>query len=191
MSGRRLNMKKTVSITALACAIVATARPPLATAQTAMSVPPPPAPVTVVERSTLPNPALLRTGVAVLAVSYLPAAGVAFFSDHKGDANLFIPVAGPWIDLGTRGCSGSTIWTASGPVETSTGYTCGTTGWEQAALITDGIVQGLGALAILGSLMIPERQWAAWARPSPSPHFTLGPTSFGGRAMGAFAAGRF
>jgi len=143
----------------------------------------------MVERPVLPNPVLFRGGFAVLAVGYIPAAAVGIFSDHKGDANLLIPVAGPWIDLGTRGCSGSVTYTYDGPVEVSSGDRCGSNSTEQAALIVDGIVQGVGALGVIGSLFIPERRLMAWA--SPSPNLTLTPTSFGGRGMGAFAAGRF
>jgi hypothetical protein len=145
----------------------------------------------MVERPVLPNPVLFRGGAAVLAVGYIPAVGVAFFSDHKGDANLFIPVAGPWIDLGTRDCSGAVVLTYDGPVESSTGSRCGSSGTEQAALIIDGIVQGVGALGILGSLMIPERRLMSWASPSPFQNLMVGPSSFSGRGMGAVAAGRF
>jgi hypothetical protein len=179
-------MKHSVTIAALACAIVGAVRSPSAYAQTA---PPPPPPV-MVERPVLPNPVLFRGGLALFTVGYIPAVTVAFFSDHKGDANLFIPVAGPWIDLATRDCSGSTYLTMDGPVEVGTGYRCGTTGTDQAALILDGVVQGMGAVAFIGSLVIPERT-QEWARLSPFPNVSFSPTSFSGRGMGAVAAGRF
>jgi hypothetical protein len=154
-----------------------------------MVPPPAPPPAVMVERPVLPNPVLFRGGLAVFAVGYIPAAAVGIFSDHKGDANLLIPVAGPWIDLASRDCSGSVTLTYDGPVEVSSGNRCGSNSTEQAALIVDGIVQGIGTLGIIGSLLIPERRLMAWASPSPNLH--IGPSSFGGRGMGAVAAGRF
>ena len=182
-------MKHTVSIAALACAIGAAVRSPSVHAQPPAMVPPPPPPPVMAERPVLPNPVLLRGGLAILAVGYVPAAAVGLFSDHKGDANLLIPVAGPWIDLATRDCSGSVTLTYDGPVELSSGQRCGSNGTEQAALIVDGIVQGVGTLGIIGSLIIPERRLMTWA--SPTPNLTFVPTSFAGRGMGAVAAGRF
>ena len=182
-------MRPTVSIAALACAIVAAVQSPTAHAQTTAMVPPPPPPSVLAERPVVPNPVLLRGGLAILAVGYVPAAAVGLLSDHKGDANLLIPVAGPWIDLATRDCSGSVTLTYDGPVEDSSGNRCGSNSTEQAALIVDGIVQGIGTLGLIGSLVIPERRLMTWA--SPSPNFTFVPTSFAGRGMGAVAAGRF
>ena len=183
-------MQRTVSIAALACALATVFRSTSAHAQTTVMVPPPaPPPTVMVERPVLPNPVLMRGGFAILAVGYVPAAVVGILSEHKGDANLLIPVAGPWLDLAMRDCSGTVTLTYDGPVEVSTGNRCGSNGTEQAALIVDGIVQGIGALGIVGSLVIPERRLMAWASTSPS--FTLGPSSFGGRGMGAVAAGRF
>ena len=178
-------MRQTVSI-ALACVLVAT----LAPAARAQAVPPPQPPV-MVEESALPNRALFRGGITMFAVGYVPALGVALFSDHKGDSNLFIPVAGPWIDLGTRACSGSVTLTMEGPIEVSSGQRCGTSGTDRAALILDGVVQGVGAVAFISSLVIPERRMAPWAGSSPTRPFTVVPSSLGGRGMGAVVAGRF
>ena len=179
-------MRQTVSI-ALACALAATVLAPSARAQTV----PPPQPAVAVEERALPNRVLFRGGLTIFAVGYVPALGVALFSDHKGDSNLFIPVAGPWIDLGTRSCSGNVTLTIDGPIDVGTGQRCGTTGTDRAALIIDGIVQGVGAVAFVSSFFIPDRRLAPWAGGSPSRSFTVVPTSLGGRGMGAVVAGRF
>jgi hypothetical protein len=141
----------------------------------------------IAERSTLPNRSLLGSGVGTLLVGYAPSVVFGIVSDHKGDNNLFIPVAGPWIDLGTRNCSGATVLTSNGPYDLSTRSNCGTSDIERAALITSGIVQGAGALQILASLFIPEKRVAVIAR---SPKFIVTPTYFAGGA-GAMAIGRF
>src|SRR5262245_49526236 len=104
-----------VSLTALACGLAAMFRTAPAHAQSA-TIPAPPAPV-VAERSVLPNPTLLGSGVGTLVLGYAPSVVVGIVSDHKGDDNLFIPVAGPWIDLGKRNCSGATVLTSDGPFE--------------------------------------------------------------------------
>src|SRR6266567_6194080 len=77
-------------------------------------------PVTA-EEKVLPNPPMLVSGLTTLAIGYAPALGVAIGSDHKGDDQLFIPVVGPWLDIGNRGCSGVTVPTSSGPWEVSSG----------------------------------------------------------------------
>jgi len=67
---------------------------------------------------------------------------VAIGSDHKGDDQLFIPVVGPWLDIGKRGCSGATVPTSDGPFEVASGEHCGSSDIETAALIADGTIHG-------------------------------------------------
>lgn len=151
-------------------------------------------PVGAEQHKAIPNRPLLATGVVTLAVGYGAAVAVGVFSDHKGDNKLFIPVVGPWLDLGQRGCSGATIPTSNGPYELSSQSNCGTSGIETAALIVDGAVQGLGALATVGSFFIPETRFRGLAQTTPSssgPRFAVAPTSFGGRGAGAVAVGHF
>jgi hypothetical protein len=147
-----------------------------------------PAPVAA-EQSVLPNPTLLGSGVSTLVVGYAPAVVIGIVSDHKGDNKLFIPVAGPWLNLGTRGCSGATLSSSNEPFQVSDGKSCGTSGIERAALITDGVVQGIGALEILSSLFVPQRRSIVVGSEGSS--FSVSPTSFGGHGAGAVAAGRF
>ena len=91
---------------------------------------------------TRPNSAMLSSGVAAVAVPYLASVIVGAESNHPGDHNLFIPVAGPWMDLGDRHCAA--------------GSACNHEGLYKGLLIADGIFQSLGALEIAGAFLFPE-----------------------------------
>ncbi|WP_394829026.1 hypothetical protein [Pendulispora albinea] len=92
-----------------------------------------------------PNRKLLVGGALTLGLSYAPAAIVGSTSDHHGDRNLLIPLAGPWIDLADRGpCGGS-----GQP-------SCGDDTGNRVLIAVDGVFQALGALQILGAFVWPE-----------------------------------
>lgn len=91
----------------------------------------------------LPNRPLLRTGAGVFLLSYAPSVVVGAMSDREADKKLYIPVAGPWMDLAHRGCTAENPCGAGEDVAT-------------AMLITSGVAQGAGILMGLGSLLIPE-----------------------------------
>ncbi len=180
-----------VSLAAASCGLIVALRPVSAEAQSSTAAPSAPvvlAPI-VAEHNVIPNPTLLRSGFGTLVLGYAPAVIGGIASDHKGDDNLFIPVAGPWIDLGTRGCSGATVLTSNGPYDLSTRSNCGTSDIERAALITTGIVQGAGVLQMLGSLLVPDKQVRIIAG-SRAPRFSITPTYFTGGG-GAMATGSF
>lgn len=86
-----------------------------------------------------PNRAMLRSGVLTFGVAYVPSVIVAVDSKLPADDKLLIPVAGPWLDYGTRDCT-----------------TCKHETMNKVMLVTDGIVQGLGALQIVGSFLFLE-----------------------------------
>jgi hypothetical protein len=132
---------------------------------------------------------LLGAGLATFVFSYAPAATVPIYSDHKGDQYLYIPFAGPWLDLANRGCAGPTVMTPNGPYELSSARTCGTSAVEEGALITAGIFQGLAALQIMGSFFIPENR-APRIEVGAMPRFAIVPT-VGVNGIGAMARGRF
>jgi hypothetical protein len=186
-----MKAKRTV-LTLAAATTVKVLVPTSAHAQSTTVVTPPvqvATPVTA-EKNVLPNPPMLVSGLTSLAIGYAPALGVAIGSDHKGDDQLFIPVVGPWLDIGKRGCSGATVPTSDGPFEVASGEHCGSSDIETAALIADGTIQGLGALQILASLIVPEKRVMVVGS-SRKPSFAVAPTSFAGRGAGAVAAGRF
>lgn len=97
---------------------------------------------TIVERTetTGPNRALLRSGLAVFALSYVPAVVVAASNSRSDDNYLYIPVAGPWLDLSRRQNCGM----------------CDNETLNKALIITDGIFQGIGALEFATSFLFVE-----------------------------------
>ena len=97
---------------------------------------------TTVEKEEVgPNRVMLQSGVLVLGLSYVPAAVVAMTNSRSDDNYLYLPVAGPWLDLGHRNpCTD-----------------CSREDVNKALLITDGVFQGIGALNIIGSFLFMER----------------------------------
>lgn len=153
---------------------------PVQTTQTtsARYVPGSPAPDTYQERrvEALPNRPLLSAGGTLFVLSYGASVVTAAVSDREADKNLFIPVAGPWIDLADRGC------------ETRD---CGSReGLAKAMLITSGVVQGAGVLLAVGSLFIPQTVEEKRVNNAAKPTVRFSPASFGAGA-GAMAVGTF
>jgi hypothetical protein len=96
---------------------------------------------------TWPNRPLLITGVVVLGGTYAASAIVGAASDREADEKLFYPVIGPWLDLKARDCEVND---------------CGDDTFNKALLIGDGALQGIGALAIILGLVIPESEKKPW-----------------------------
>jgi len=100
-----------------------------------------------------PNRAMIGSGVVTLGISYGASVIVGAQSDHAGDKSLFVPVAGPWMDLTTRGgCN----------VEP-----CGHETANKVLLVVDGIVQAIGALDIVAGLFTEETVRTAKAPAAP------------------------
>jgi hypothetical protein len=98
------------------------------------------------EETAGPNRTLIRTGILVLGLSYVPAFLVASTNPRPDDDYLYFPVAGPWLDLAHRepcgrSCEGESV--------------------NKALLVTNGIFQGIGALEIVGSFLFMETRVAA------------------------------
>ncbi len=131
-----------------------------------------------------PNNGLLSKGFFAFLGSYVPSVIVAVVNDNSYDKRLYIPIAGPWVDLASRpGCGG--IGQSSCGAET--GY--------KALLIVAGAVQALGALAIAGGLAVPERRITpapAKADTKPTVHLqpaevgVVGRSGYGLAAFGTF-----
>jgi hypothetical protein len=128
------------------------------------------------ETQRRPNGTLLSTGIGLFVVSYVPSVFGAAISDRDEDKKLFIPVAGPWVDLAQRDC---------------TARPCGTREDVNKALIaTSGVVQGVGVLIAIGAMFIPEtvETTRVYSAPKPSIHVT--PVSYAAGA-GVGAVGSF
>lgn len=129
------------------------------------------------ERGTGTNTTMFRSGVGTLVLSYVPAVVVAGFSDEPSDQRLYIPVAGPWLDLGERDCPDCRHETAN-----------------KALLVVDGIFQGLGAIDIVGSFFVTEDRVVIARAVPPSPtlasvRLAVAPVHGGGYGM--VALGQF
>ena len=87
----------------------------------------------------------LITGAAVFLVSYGAAAIAGADSNRRGDNHLVVPIAGPWIDLGTRGdCP---VATSSCDHETSV----------KVLLVVDGLFQAASLVSLLDGVLDPGR----------------------------------
>lgn len=131
------------------------------------------------ERRTVtgPNRSLLHAGAWTLGLSYVPALVVGIESSENADKNLYIPVAGPWIDFANRDCP-----------------TCAHETANKVLLVTDGIFQGIGALQLIGSFLFVEtRTSAALAKPrvAKASSFQVAPTRLPAGGYGLAARGAF
>lgn len=126
---------------------------------------------------TGPDRGLLTSGAWTLGLSYVPALVVGIESSLPADRYLFAPVAGPWLDFARRDCPD-----------------CDHENLNRALLVTDGIVQGVGALEILGSFLFQERAVVSTAKADEPDdqgmHLRVVPARMAGgyglRAMGRF-----
>ncbi len=139
--------------------------------------PPPQGQEMYAEKSTshYPNKTLLSTGIGLFVLSYAPTAIAGAVSSRDEDRNLFIPVVGPWMDLGERNAPGGRSEDVA-----------------KGMIITSGIVQGAGVLLAVGSLVIPETTSTTEKSQvaQNKPEVKVLPVSFGAGA-GLGAVGRF
>lgn len=121
-------------------------------------------------RTRRPNVPLLGTSSLLFLGAYLPT--IIYQGAKDQNDNLYIPIAGPWMDL------------AQGHHSTA----------SKTLLSLSGVVQGLGALGIVSSFFVPERKTKNW--------YLLGTRSRSGRTValapqimrgsyGVGASGRF
>ena len=126
-----------------------------------------------------PNRALLMTGLVLAGVPYIASATVAATSSHTGDADLWVPVIGPWLDVGNRG--GCPANNAS----------CGAEIGNKVLLVGDGIFQSVGVLEIAGAFIFPETVRIATVQTGKGSWFTVAPARLGAGAYGMSAVGQF
>jgi hypothetical protein len=93
---------------------------------------------TTVYQHRRPNTPLLITGGALLVGTYVTTAAIAGSNGPDADHDLYIPVAGPWINLADR----------STDRENNTRDT--------VLIAGSGVLQGVGALMLLTSFFVPE-----------------------------------
>ena len=134
--------------------------------------------VDTTSQGTGPSMAMVDSGVGTFALSYIPAVAVGATSGLQVDRTLFVPVAGPWIDLTQR--------PACGPVTS-----CNAESTAKVLLVTDGIFQAIGTVTILGGFLTPsyETRTVRYANATPALRLAVGRVD--GRAYGVLALGTF
>lgn len=90
-----------------------------------------------------PNRPLLISGATLLGVSYVPSVIAGIQSTRDADHLLYLPVVGPWLDLGNRSCT---------PAEP-----CTNEGVSAALLVIDGAAQLAGGALMAASFFVPQR----------------------------------
>ena len=133
--------------------------------------------------TTGPNRVLLHSGIWILGLSYVPAVIVAAESSRVGDKSLYIPVAGPWMDLASRSRCPANVY-------------CSDTS-NKVLIVIDGILQGIGALNIVGAFIFPETRTVAASSSergetrASSLSLRVSPAQVGAHAYGLAAVGTF
>jgi hypothetical protein len=138
---------------------------------------------TVVEQTTYnaPNRALVGGGILALLGAYAPAVFVATAHNNNDyDNHLYIPVVGPWLDLGNRPACGGFGQIA-----------CGSEDGFKALLIVDGAVQGLGAAATVLGLVVPEKRTTLVTAKDERPTIRVLPARVSRDGYGVTAIGNF
>jgi hypothetical protein len=127
-----------------------------------------------------PNADLIGAGLVTFGLAYLPATIVASSSDIRADQHMYVPVAGPWLDMSSRPlCGGASA------CDTETGF--------KVLLAADGIIQGLGALMTLAGILSPEPSAvsAPAALEKPTMQLKVTPAHVGSFGYGLAAFGKF
>jgi hypothetical protein len=126
-----------------------------------------------------PNADLIGAGLVTFGLAYLPATIVASSSDVRADRHMYVPVAGPWLDMSSRppGCG------AASACDTEAGY--------KVLLAADGIIQGLGALMTLAGILSPEPSPAVAPLEKPTMQLHVTPAHVGSYGYGLTAFGKF
>jgi hypothetical protein len=139
------------------------------------------APVVAVDTTTYstgPNMEMVGSGIGTFAISYLPAVVVGATSGLDADRTLFVPVAGPWLDLTQRPHCGLVV-------------SCGSEGAAKVLLITDGVFQAIGAISIVGGLLTTTHETRTVHAADVGPTVRISPASVGWQGYGVVALGTF
>jgi hypothetical protein len=132
-------------------------------------------PPVVVRTHRFLNRPLFVSGLILFGGTYTASMIVGAESSREQDhKDLFYPVVGPWMDIGHRDCN---VNVCSGEPGALT------------LLVLDGIGQGIGILAVLASVAIPERVTRKYFFGSEK--FTVSPVRLGYAAYGMGAHGSF
>ena len=141
---------------------------PTSIATAASSSSAPPESVTVYERHR-PNKVLMITGASLLVGTYAVTASFAGAGERAADRDLFVPGAGPFMNLANRNCSRG----------------CTTDDRDTALIITSGVLQNVGAALMIVSAFVPDKVAAGQITAGPM-KMNVVPTGVGLGAVGTF-----
>jgi hypothetical protein len=168
--------------TRFSIALMAASATVLPSAARAQELSEPPATVTAREttsQTTGPSLWMIGSGLTLFGFAYVPVVVVGATSGLNADRALFVPIAGPWIDLAQR--------PACTPVST-----CDAESSAKVLLVVDGVFQAIGALTVLGAFLNPTHETTtvrSTASARPKVHVSpaqIGPTGYGMVALGTF-----
>jgi hypothetical protein len=166
---------------ALAGGLLAVTSPTAALADAAATTDP--ADPAVAEQTSYrpPNRAVLAGGILAFLGSYAPAVTVAAANHNSYDNNLYIPLAGPWLDLRSRpGCGGPGEANCTGKEDGS-----------KALLVLSGVFQGLGVLTIALGAIVPEKRHTTVRAKADKPTVRVLPAQVSRDGYGLAAWGTF
>ena len=126
--------------------------------------------------------ATLVAGLATTAVSYGLALGASFLvdeEDYRGQKDLRIPIAGPWMALGRTGCPTSNPDCSAVPLVVGA-----------LVVILDGVVQA-GGLAIAGEGLFLKTSSSAAPQKAEGPTVRAVPLNFAKDGVGLGVIGTF
>jgi hypothetical protein len=145
--------------------------------------PPPPLVFTpdrsLLREETRPNGSVIAAGLVIFGIPYAASLASYGASKHPGDDSLWVPVAGPWLDLADRGG----LPTARPQREEELS--------NRALLVTDGLFQALGAVAVVGAFIFPELRTKQLGDETAKPHLRMTPMKLGKLSYGVGAVGTF
>ncbi len=128
--------------------------------------------------STGPSMEMVGSGIGTFTLSYIPAVVVGATSGLDADRMLFVPLAGPWMDLAQR--------PRCGPV-----LSCKPEDTDKVLLVTDGVFQAIGAITIVGGFLTTSHERRTVRAADRGLTLRISPASVGGKGYGLVALGSF
>jgi hypothetical protein len=120
---------------------------------------------------------MVGSGIGTFTLSYLPAVVVGATSGLDVDRTLFLPLAGPWMDLAER--------PKCGPITS-----CNAEDTARILLVTDGVFQAIGAITIVGGFLTTRSETKTVREACLRPTLRISPASVG-KGYGLMALGTF
>jgi len=145
---------------------------------------------------TRPRKGLVVSGPIIFGIPYVLSASVGASSRFDPDRWLYVPVVGPFADLGARGsqCTRNTFVVSAGV--TNTTENCIDDSGARFFLMLDGLMQTAGATMLILGLALPShllvRDDAPYAAAAPAKGgWTLRPLTMGRSGYGVGVDGSF